>query len=67
MAYAYILRTYGRAFQPGDRVRHSVTGRIGEVRRTVGDPAYVSVKFDDVPFKRRCHPLELDRDDKMED
>ncbi len=59
MPYNYIERTYGTRFQPGDRVRHSVTGKTGKVLRTKGDPHYYRVKFHGNRHGSNCHPLEL--------
>lgn len=59
MAYRYIERVYGTTFKPGDRVVHTVTGKVGEVRRAAGDPQYYSVRFDDQKHNSPCHPDEL--------
>lgn len=59
MAYRYIHRTYGTTFKPGDRVKHTVTGKAGEVRPVRDDPQYYSVRFDGLNHNRPCHPDEL--------
>jgi hypothetical protein len=57
MSYEYIKRTYGLTFTPGDRVRHTVAGNIGTVKR--GESHYVNVTFDGQRFSTPCHPQEL--------
>lgn len=59
MAYRYIERTYGTTFKPGDRVKHTVTNKTGEIRRASGDPQYYNVRFDGLDHNRPCHPDEL--------
>jgi hypothetical protein len=62
MAYAYIERTYGLRFSPGDRVHHTVTKQNGTVKRenpSVGH--YVMVAFDSKKFAVPCHPGELEK------
>jgi len=61
MDYEYIQRAYGLTFKPKMRVRHTVTGNSGEVRRP-GPIAssYVSVRFDGMNHNRPCHPEELE-------
>lgn len=60
MPYRYIERTYGTTFKPGDRVRHTVTGGVGEVRPVRGDPQYYNVRFDGQKHALPCHPGELE-------
>jgi hypothetical protein len=59
-AYAYIQRAYGVTPKVGARVLHQVTRKTGTIARPVGDPQYVSVRFDGVNHTRPCHPSELD-------
>lgn len=58
MEYAYIKRSYGATFCPGDRVEHQVTGKAGEVMSPDQSALhYVQVSFDD--RTGLCHPQEL--------
>lgn len=60
MAYDYIKRTYGTAFEPGQRVTHTVTKKDGQVTREDRSQGnYVMVRFDDRKFSVPCHPEEL--------
>lgn len=61
MAYEYIKRAYGLDFAPGQRVKHTVTGYVGEVRREdKGMGHYVMVRFDNLRQRALpCHPEEL--------
>lgn len=60
MAYEYIKRTYGLTFVPGQRVRHSVTGGDGTVKREAASMGhYVMVAFDGRKHASPCHPEEL--------
>ena len=59
MAYNYIQRIYGTTFQPGDRVRHTVTDKCGQVMRPTGDPQYYRVRFDGQKHGSECHPQEI--------
>lgn len=60
MAYEYIKRAYGLDFALGQRVRHTVTGNYGEVRREdKGMGHYVMVRFDEKKHSLPCHPEEL--------
>lgn len=59
MPYRYIERTYGTTFKPGDRVKHTVTQGVGEVRPVRDDPQYYSVRFDGIKHSLPCHPGEL--------
>lgn len=46
MAYDYIKRAYGKEFLPGMMVSlDEYKGLTGTVRRTRGDPQYVSVEW----------------------
>ena len=59
MGYDYIERFYGKKFKPGDRVEFlEYGGAVGTVKRTRGDPQYVSVQFDD-GRNGMCHPDSL--------
>lgn len=60
MPYRYIERTYGTAFKPGDRVRHTVTNQSGEVRPVRGDPQYYNVRSDGQNHALPCHPGEIE-------
>lgn len=61
MSYDYIKRAYGLTFKPKMRVRHTVTDRLGAVRRPGNTPGnYVSVRFDGEGHNLPCHPLELE-------
>jgi len=64
MSYDYIKRTYGLDFRAGERVTHTVTGKLGEVRRSgTSIPAhYVAVRFDGMNHNSQCHPEELIKD-----
>lgn len=58
--YEYIRRHYGRTFERGQAVSHTITKRFGTVRqedRSQGH--YVRVKFDGDKFAVPCHPEEL--------
>lgn len=63
MAYDYIKRAYGLTFTPGDRVQHTVTGKMGTVKRGqyhyAGGSHYVNVTFDGQRHSLPCHPEEL--------
>lgn len=60
-AYAYIARTYGLTFEPGQRVTHDETGRSGEVRRERKSQShYVMVRFDGDKHNLPCHPEALE-------
>lgn len=61
MAYDYIQRAYGLAYKPGQRVKHTVTGHSGEVRREskVMGLHYVMVRCDGQKHSLPCHPEEL--------
>lgn len=60
MAYDYIKKTYGTAFEPGQRVTHTVTKKSGQVtREDLSQAHYVQVRFDDRKFSVPCHPEEL--------
>lgn len=61
MAYSYIERTYGKVFEPADRVRHTVCNWHGTVNDE--DPSaghYVQVIADGRDHERPCHPDELE-------
>jgi hypothetical protein len=61
MSYDYIRRTYNVTPRVGQRVRHTETGKHGEVTRE--DPSaghYVQVKFNGHIFVVPCHPLALE-------
>lgn len=60
MAYEYIARTYGRRFQIGQRILHTVTGREGVVTRRRGDMHYLRVRFCGNRHLRNVHPLEAE-------
>lgn len=60
MPYDYIRRTYAVDPVPGERVKHTVTGKSGVIVRTRGDPQYVQVRFDGQKHSLPCHPTELD-------
>lgn len=65
MAYEYIKRTY--TFQPkvGRRVRHTITGEYGEIRREDRSAShYVQVQFDTRKFPLPCHPGELEYNER---
>lgn len=58
--YRYIQSYYGVTVIVGDRVKHTVTGRIGNVVRPTGDPNYVRVRFDGDKHCLNAHPGELE-------
>ena len=63
-AYEYIRRFYGLSYEPGQRVRHTVTNNVGTVcpmRASHGH--YVQVRFDGLSFAQNCHPEELEQAD----
>lgn len=63
MAYEYIKRAYGLSFRPGQRVKHTVTGKRGHVRRESPSAGhYVMVLFDEARHALPCHPEELSGD-----
>lgn len=67
LPYEYIRRTYGVSPQPGARVRHTETGRLGTILRTPrSNQHHVSVKFDGDRFALPCHPMALDYSPKEE-
>ncbi|MEM1344818.1 MAG: hypothetical protein AAGI34_09595 [Pseudomonadota bacterium] len=60
MAYDYIARRYGRRFQIGQRIRHTVTGREGTVTRRRIDTHYLRVRFDGDRRPRNVYPPEAE-------
>lgn len=59
--YDYIQRQYGKTYTVGQRVRHTVTGKVGQVRlEDKGAGNYIQVRFDDRGFDLPCHPDELE-------
>ena len=61
MSYEYIKRAYGMTYKPKMQVRHTVTGKVGEVRRSGNiTGAYVAVRFKGLNYNRPCHPQELE-------
>lgn len=59
--YDYIKRTYSFIPEVGRRVKHSVTGRAGEIRReSRSQGQYVMVRFDGLKHSLPCHPGELE-------
>jgi hypothetical protein len=59
MPYTYIERYYGTKFVAGMRVKFTeYDDKPGKVRRVNGDPAHVSVRFDD-GTTGYCHPDSL--------
>ena len=63
-AYDYIRRYYGLSYEPGQRVRHTVTNKVGTVcRMRKSQGHYVQVRFDGMKFARPCHPQELEQAD----
>ena len=60
MAYDYIKRTYGRTFEPGQKVVFTeYNNKPGVVMRRQGDPQYVRVRFDDGKVGD-CHPMSVE-------
>ncbi len=57
--YSYIRRYYGVDPVIGQRVRHTVTERSGQIVRPTGDPHYVRVRFDGDKHISNAHPDEL--------
>lgn len=67
-SYDYILRHYNLAFNEGDRVRHTVTNKRGEVRPEMpGVGHYVQVRFFGQRVPMPCHPEELEQLIREED
>jgi hypothetical protein len=60
MTYSYIYRTYGLAFEVGQRVQHDETGEIGVVvKEARSHTHYVRVRFDGRKCPGLCHPQAL--------
>ncbi len=61
MSYDYIKRTYPVTPKVGERVRHTVTNRSGEIAREDRSQGhYVQVRFDGQAHRSPCHPMELE-------
>lgn len=53
--YAYVNRTYGTNFKPGDRVRVT-SGKEGRLPRRQSYDNYVHVQLDGMKFSQPYHP-----------
>lgn len=61
MNYDYVRRMYGADPIVGQRARHTVTNREGEIRpEKPGEGHYVQVRFDGDRLPLPCHPTELE-------
>ena len=59
--YDYIQRYYGKAFNPGEAVTHTVTNKCGKVMRPLKSHLhYVRVHFG-IDGPGLCHPGELEK------
>lgn len=62
MAYDYIRNYYGIGFNVGERVKHRVLQKNGNVtREDKGNSHYVMVKMDGRKHSVPCHPEELEK------
>lgn len=61
MAYEYVMDTFGKNFEVGQRVIHMRMGR-GEVKPETSAINMVMVQIDGVPFPIPCDPWDLDKE-----